>query len=80
MSSVKGKAKSKSSVSSIPDDMKEFITKKVKKLRSIKKTKAFYNRDDNVSKFAHKEADRLFRKKKRKGKKNVGKIQKITKR
>lgn len=53
--------------------MKDFITKKVKKLRSVKKTKAFYDKDDNVSKFAHKEAERLFTKKgkKKKRKNNV---------
>lgn len=60
-----------SSFESLPDDMKKFITKRVKKLKSIKKTKAVYNREDTVSKFAHKEAERLFSKKK--AKKNNGK-------
>lgn len=53
---------------SLPDEVKEFITKKVKSLRSIKKTKEFYNNDDTVSTFAHKEAGRLFRKKKKRRK------------
>lgn len=52
----------------MPGEVREFITKKVKSLRSIKKTKEFYNKDDLVSEFAHQEAKRLFSKKSKKKK------------
>ena len=53
------------------DDQIKFIKKNVKKLKSWKKVLVIYHDDDNVTRFAHKVATKLYGKqpKKKKGEK-----------
>ena len=45
----------------LAQDQKDFIGNKVKELKTIEAVQSFYTKDDNVSKYAHILAEKLFK-------------------